>query len=252
AHSLLGDICSEEGLLEDAQTHYSQAMHYGNVPSDQRKLDSISQRITDRNAAAVISSLGLPTTKPRAKVWAISSATFVAAIGIAGYFIGQSSLAKGRSPVVTVPIVIDPPKEAPPVTVDPEPVRTAPEPIVQTKTVLVSTATAEDNAITGELKSKSAEPDSIVDARKDMRTGQITVTLSSTEGQDYKILASKFAITVLDGAADCPQVTVRVEKAKKLIYEADVLRADLVTSRDGGGQPDPLQLLRNEWSAVTQ
>ncbi|MBL8048689.1 MAG: tetratricopeptide repeat protein [Chthonomonas sp.] len=245
---MLGEVYADQGELDKALPYLDQAATARpHVRQIQEKRDALKKRIADREVANVVSQLGLPTTKSRAKVWAIGSAAFVFAVCLLSFFLGRM-MDRGQKEV-SVPITLTPvqqAKSAPPVTQEPEPQT---DPVTPTKrdngVTIIDFRPDEDKQLLSSLKSSMTEPESLTEARRDNRTGHIQITLRDANNADHKAMAGTAAAAVLRAMTDCPMVSVRVEVGSKLTYEADMARADweALTAPDAV----PSSALKNEW-----
>lgn len=242
---MLGEVFADQGDLEKALPYLDQAavLRPHSRPLIEKR-DELKRRIADRDVASVVAQLGLPTTKSRAKLWAMMSAAVVFGFALLSFFLGRA-MDRGQKEV-SAPIDIQPIKTAQ-VT---EPEVTEPDaPVVPTKRdsgiTIIDFRPDDDKQLLSSLKSQVPEPDNLTEARRDNRTGNISLTLRQLAGADNKTVAATYAATVLRAMKDCPGVSVRVEVASKLVYEADLTRAAL----EGATEPNtpPAQLLSNEW-----
>lgn len=239
AHTLLGDIEAEEGDLVHAAQWYEMALDLRPESEvDARKLEAIRQRIQDREARQTAQQLGLPTTRPRAMLFAgVAILVVVASVAIA-FVLGnrmQDSAAPRRE-IITTPIdagkveekePTSPPKIEP----DVSPPIAAPAPSPESSPPPL----AEDVALLTRLKADIPEGARLVSASQDPRDKSIQVTARADPGLEPRELAALLGVGVLDASPDCRRVTLRLVDPTALVLVADVRREAAEASREAIG-----------------
>ncbi len=106
-HTLLGDIYSDQGLLEQAAQWYELSLDLDpSSLADKQKLDDVREQMHERDHISSVEQLGLPERHNSQKVWniGIAAVILVAAVGL-GYAIRSGRMASANAnSVVTTPI----------------------------------------------------------------------------------------------------------------------------------------------------
>lgn len=240
AHTLMGDISTEEGDLEAAREWYELALDLApDSQVDQQKLDSLRQRITEREAAQTAIQLGLPTSKSGAKKFAFASAVFIVLVGVAFFFLGDWARAKrdaGPTPI-TSPIVFGEAEASG--SRGPE-LNTLPvvEPVEEPRTEIPkipnpNAASLPDGTLLETLRSRCLDGSSIVAASEDPRATLLTVTMLAGQDTPVKRLAARVGLSALKSYPDIKRVALRVFVANKLVFVGDVTADSLKAALEG-------------------
>lgn len=268
AHTLLGDICSEEGDLPHAAEWYEMALDLEpeNI-ADQNKLESVKQRMADHEAASTAQQLGIPTTKPKAKVFAAVVICFVILIGVGAFFLGDYFRAKhGPAGTVTTPVELggEDPGTTQQTDAVPNATGTTPSPVDGDKPVqsppIVNEPTSvvtDDQKDLENVRAKCARGDSILEAKFDPRIKPPTVllTFKIAGAEDVKAAVAELAASALD-QLEISRATVRAVRDGRVVFIADMEKGDLAAvapdATTGKRAPDALiALLKNQWENPT-
>lgn len=239
AHTLLGDIEAEEGDLVHAAQWYEMALDLR--PESEvaaQKLARLRQRIQDREARETAQQLGLPTTRPRALVFAGLAIVLVLGSIITAFVLGGRMREPGarKREVMTAPIqaavpVADPTPKAEAESRSEVPV----PPPVPTATPESPPAVAEEVTLLARLQEEIVEGSRLLAARQDPRDKSIEVTARADQANDLRELAALVGVSILDRHADSKRVTVRLSDRNALVLVADVQREIVEASREAIG-----------------
>lgn len=262
AHTLLGDICSEEDDLQHAAEWYEMALDLEpENQADHKKLESVRQRIADHEAATTAQQLGIPTSKSKAKVFAAVIVCLVLLIGVGAFFLGDYFRSKRvGGGTVTTPIELGsedsgtqaPVKSVPdsgptPDSVDPNKTVTNVPPVQEP-----IGAVTDDEKDLERVKARVAHGENILEAQFDPRSNPPTVILSVkiNPGDDPKSTAADVGSSAID-VLGVTKVTVRTVRDGQVVFIADLEQSDLGTIElDAAGKRphDALVgLLKNRW-----
>ena len=259
AHTLLGDIYSDQGLLEQSAQWYELALDLDpSSVTDRQKLDDVRDQIRERDHISSIEQLGLPEPLPRNKAWlsgmAVACLVLLLAAGFAfrhGKFGGS-----GEPAVITTPIRALPDNSA---------ARVASVPSQSTHTFEPATtppvdysppslAPFEDRALAQLVTQHSSVSSHLVSVLQDPRAKIITLTYSCGADEDERRIGAMLARTALEQSPDSIQVTIRMMRNDRLSYMADVLRSrlDETLNQDWQTKAGSLEawipyVLTNEW-----
>lgn len=262
AHTLLGDICNEEDDLRHAAEWYEMALDLEPENTvDRKKLDTVRQRMSDHEAASTAQQLGIPTTKPKAKLFAAVVVCVVVLIGVGAFFLGdylRSKKAGGGT--VTTPVQIGEEDKgasnAPPISQ--EPVSTVPEPEAKKPNdapaaPLISAASSiDDQKDLERVRSECVHGASIVEAKFDPRSApaSLTVTFNLSSAEDTHGASAEVASSAIEKLG-VGRVTVRAVRDGKVVFIADMDAADLASvqpNSDGKKTPEALaNAFKNVW-----
>lgn len=236
-HTLLGDICAEQGDLEQAVQWYELALDLDpQSTTDRAKMLAVRERIRQRDTAAGAEQLGLPDRNANVPVLAILAVAILAMVALGSYFIGAGYKAKeSASRVIDTPI--DAPKSESAVPAPPSP---------QTPLLKMHESSA-DHDFGVQVAQKSAQPVSILEVTSDPRNRAITITYAAGANEDEKRLGAEVARTALDLSQETLTITVRAIREDALIYMADATRAHYQTIDPTAGDSWVTHLMSNEW-----
>ncbi len=241
AHTLMGDISTEEGDLEAAREWYELALDLApDSKVDQQKLDSLRQRIAEREAAQTAIQLGLPTSRSGAKRFALASAVFIVLVGVAFFFLGDWARARrdaGPAPI-TRPVIFGDPEH----TKEPGPSPTLPvEPPKSDEAASVpkvpgpDTGSLPDGALLQNLRTQCLDGPSIVSASEDPRATMLTITMLAGRDTPVKRLAARVGLSALKNYPEIKRIALRVFVANKLVFVGDVTADSLKSTLESAG-----------------
>jgi tetratricopeptide (TPR) repeat protein len=231
-HTLLGDICSDQGRLEQAAEWYELSLDLDpNSQADQQKLDDIRDQINERDHISAVAQLGLPKQRVSTPTWTITGITIVILMAIClGYAIrygriGDNSqpqvidtpIRAGKMDVVPVNLPQDTlhPKSSAPI-LDNHPLNSPVPP--------VSTIPKDDQELQDIVAHKSKWGPRLISIKQDMLTKITTVVFSWPEGENEREIGSDLAKTVLESTPDPSTIILRAMRKDKLMYQAEVSR----------------------------
>lgn len=249
---MLSEVCADLGQFEEAHQALERAANaHPHVELIRRRREQLKRRMADRDVAQLVSDLGLPTTRGRAKWWAIGSALFVFSLALFTFFWGQRMSRRGTE--FTAPIELQSTQKVGATEPEPEPTEGNPSPVRREPAVtIVDMRPDDDKELLGALKSKLTNPNALVGAAKDKRNSRLTLLIHAEPGEEYRTRAAAVAAEVLGLQPDSPQANIRVEQGGKIVFEADLVRADLDVKNEDGSSTDPAKLLRDEWMRQSQ
>lgn len=240
AHTLLGDIEAEEGDLVHAAQWYEMALDLRpESEADARKLEAIRQRIQDREARQTAQQLGLPTTKPRALLFAAVAIVVVLASVATAFVLGNRL--RGSSPtkreIITTPIQAGPPEDTAAGVPAPESKTEVAPPAPTTAPVTEPTTSpiTEDANLLARLKAEAIEGARLTAAEQDPRDESIEVTARADQVGDLRELAALLGVSILDRTPESRKVTIRLTDQGALVFVADVPREVVDGAREAIG-----------------
>lgn len=209
ANVLLGDICTEKGDLEQAMQWYEMALDLTpESQAAQHKLGSVRQRFKDKETVQTVEQLGLPTTKSRAGIYAISLIVAIFIIAVVAYVLGFKHEQK---------VVMN----------DPAVIRARGSLEAGSNSAngaIGAAALREDEPLLRTIQGTGTEGARVMAAIEDPRSHALTVTYSVLEGEDPRSLGATIAAQALDTVTETPLVTLRGVKQGHVIYVADAMR----------------------------
>ncbi len=265
AHSLLGDIYSDQGMLEQAAQWYELALDLDpeSVP-DRQKLEDVREQIKERDHISSIEQLGLPeaSTAPASRYILVGVAGIVLLLGFV-YAARHGKLGGSAEPsVITTPIraVQDVPDSRVASTAPTETkiieVPSNPPATTSETTTTPATPLPDDRPLFQLVSQKSTEGAHLSNIVQDPRNKTVTLTYTCAADDDEHKIGATLAKTALEQAPDAPMITIRAMKGERLIYTADVPRARFLETLTDEWQaksasPDAwvTYILTNEWPA---
>lgn len=244
AHTLLGDIEAEEGDLVHAAEWYEMALDLKPEAEMARaKLDALKKRMKDHEVATTAEQLGLPTSRPRALVFASVIVVFIVLVGAVAFALGDRLRAR-RQPApaaVTTPIEFAADTTATTKAADtPVVEKTAPvEPEAREveSTPPVVTGPVEDIDLQRRLSAQCVEGSRILFASEDPRDKTLTLTATAgNAGEDDREIAALLGVSALEQATGAPRVIVRLMHGNELAFMADVTRETMTAARSQIGE----------------
>lgn len=243
ANVLLGDICTEKGDLEQAMQWYEMALDLTpESQAAQHKLELVRQRYKDKETVQTVEQLGLPTTKSRAGIYAISLIVAIFIIAVVAYALGFKHEQKA---VMNDPAVIR--------------ARGTLESGTRQGAGSPGGAVREDDPLLKTIQGTGTEGARVLAAIEDPRTHALTVTYSLLEGEEARSLGASIAAQAFESISEAPLVTLRGVKQGHVAYVADAIRTryeeTLAQSWKTDHASDPNawvdHVLLNEWPAQT-
>ncbi len=246
AHTLMGDVYSDLGDLENAAQWYELALDLDpSSETDKQKLEAVREQIRARDAGQATNELAVPDhTKSTPALLGLALAIF-AVIAIGAFMLGRGTQV---APVVRRPISA--PLESAPVT---DPASSA-----HGLGVPGLNPALEDRTTMQTIAQHSPLGARLVSAITDPRTKNLTLTIAVTGSDDDRRIAAELAKTAVDQLTDASVVTVRVVRSDHLDYVADVQREKVLQVETpqwqaSAASPDAwiTSVLMNEWTPQT-
>jgi hypothetical protein len=246
AHTLLGDIYAEQGELEQAAQWFEMALDLRpESQNDRRKLEAVKRRMSEAEAASTAQQLGIPESKDGAQRRLYVTVMLVAFIGIASFLIG-GAISKKQQPDTAPAIINDPIIAGKPDRIEEPPVQE--EPTVQVPQQPVWPGNQLDQQIASLIATKFAIGKNLVSVHEDPRGPSLSITAVQGDLADPALVCVEFAKAVFAEFSSYAQITVLVELSGRVIFAADVTRADY--QRVQTESLDPLAMLSRTWSIV--
>ncbi len=261
-HTLLGDICSDQGRLEQAAQWYEMSLDLdpGSLV-DRQKLDDVRAQIQERDHISSVTQLGLPDSKLITPKWMVVSGISIVVVAIAiGYAIklGGLDYSSGpqvvRTPIKATSVNLDPgvgPTDH--VGVKPPIITPGTSPVSGTSTATPVAWPKDDKQLKLEVTANTKWGPRLLSLTQDLKTKITTLSFASLEGESEREVAADFARAVFEATQDPDMVTLKAVRNDKLIYQAEAPRekyAETQTSewRDKQDSADAwiLYILTNE------
>lgn len=266
AHTMLGDICAEQGDLAQAKDWYSMAIELNpDSEPDQKKLKAIESRIKEREAASTAQHLGLPEKRPSYGGFIVATILIVVVVGVVSFLAGNylQKVKTAQKPIVGTPIVIQNSNKTN------EPVGTTGETGQQSPTGGQEQAkddpkpqepTNPDGAFLQRVMTQCQEGNRVLSAMQDPRSKAAVITFAVQNSEDPSEIAATLGSSFLAVFVDCPVVMLRASSGGQLLYCAD-MRVEDLSSEKGAEQNDPnappsmdalKRALTNTWPRTAQ
>ncbi|MCH7905288.1 MAG: hypothetical protein IH944_12090 [Armatimonadetes bacterium] len=235
AHTLLGDIYAEQGDLEQSSQWFEMALDLRpESENDQRKLESVQQRITQQEAAESAEQLGLPTTKPRAQQYVFLTAIFIAIIGVVGFFLG-TNLAQAGDPdtnsIISETIDVTPGRSPDGSSEEPSPTEvTAPWAATDGTSLAEITVMGSINQQLGGLPR-------VVRVTKEMGQPFLEVTAAIAQTENPEQVATQIVAALMRSYDYYQEVKVRLMDGQHVLWVGTMSTAAYVESQEEGGEP---------------
>lgn len=250
AHTLLGDLCAEQGDLSHAAEWYELALDLDPTSAaDRAKLEEVRRRIQTQEVADTAKQIGIPDSAPRARLYLVLVTVFVVVVGVAAFFLGQAL--RDREQPAAPPmesIALDEPieKRTEPMPTAPGSATVPPEAGIPGQTPANPTPAGprDDAELLAQAKALP-EGGRVTGAWLDPRDGAVVLTFAVEEGIDPAVPALALGRAVLAARAAAPKAVLRAQQGDAVIYVADLERANLPP--DGQDPPEGAKLLTNEW-----
>jgi len=231
-HSLLGDIYCDKGQLEQSAQWYGLSLDLDpSSLADKQKLADVIDQIRERDHISSAAQLGLPDSPKAGYSWKFAGAAVVIIMAaVLGY-----AIRFGKIGNYVEPQVVQTPIRATPETVVPVILSTAGKSprgglaVVGSNLPPDHTATPmvypkDDHELTEEVVAKSKYGVRLISLAQDLKTKITTVTYSSVEGEDVRVVGADLAKTIFELTEDPETVMLRAFKGKKPVYQAEVPR----------------------------
>ena len=252
AHVLLGDVFCEEGDIAQGVQWYEMVLDLEpNSEHVQKKLEEARRTLSDREAADIARQLGLPTSRSRAKTFALLTIAFVVLVSLTFFAIGDRSGAS-RQRTISTPTTI---RDASTTIKDwnVAPIQTTPR--TTTENPVSLNPPDSDSSLLHKLSQTCMHGDRLVQVTDDPRHQSLTVTFRSSAGEDPRILAAKIGASILGSSKDYDLVTMRAMNNGHVVLVADVSTEALAKAQQGFRSPPEtwsqealLALLSDSWS----
>lgn len=248
AHTLLGDIYAEQGELDQSIQWYEMALDLRpESENDRRKLNVVSKRKTDQEAASTAKQLGIPETKPRSQQMVFVSAILVAVVGTASFFIGGALNKKNEpapKPKITAPIDVGSLIGKSPM-IEPDAVSDDAPTEGSSPVTPSSFGTRTEQEVKDLLASEAGLAGRVMAVYEDPRTYEVLVTVASAEGESPKETSTKVFKAIFKSFPGYVQVTVKVVEGGRTVFIGDANLAAYRAAIEEGKEPD--SALVNVW-----
>jgi hypothetical protein len=224
ANTLLGDISAECGELDQAISWYELALDL--VPeskADQEKLAYVKHRKNEHEAATTAQLLGLPTTRSKGVLVAVTLLVFIVLVGITSYYVGRRIVTARVEPRT----VIDIPVEVPDSNVQSQEHPATPEHSTTLPTSALTVSAKEDKDLHSRIRSSANVGERMFETLFDPRTKQVVLTYSMVLGEDARLIGAHLAVAALNESPQTHTVVIRAVLDGSLAMVADVTREDL-------------------------
>ena len=263
AHILLGDINSDQGLLEDAAQWFELALDLDSSSSQVgQKLEDVREQIKERDHISSIEQLGLPESKGTSKNSFLVLAGVCTLVVLSVIYAARHGKLGGESQptVIRTPIQATPDMVPASLAVSSVPSNSAtpntPPPSTSTIEAPSQSITGDDRDLYVLISQKSPMGSHLVSAIQDPRVKTVTLIFTCGSDEDARKIGAVLAKTALEQLPDTNTVTVRAMRLDKLSYTADVTRDKLAETQTTDFQqqsnsPDAWvdHVLSNEWPA---
>jgi len=261
AHTLLGDIYSDQGLLEQSAQWYELALDLDPTSSsDRQKLDDVREQMKERDHISSIEQLGLPEVKaPEISKYGIATVIGLIILLSIVYAVRHGKIGGSSNPtVITTPIRATPDMNAavaPTGNTNAKPSDST-TPVTSNNDDASATigAPSEDRNLFQLIAQKSTVGTHLVSVLVDPRTRNATLTYTCAPDEDERKIGALLAKTALEQSAESTMVTIRSTKSDRLTYMADVPRTRFSETQTADWQqkatsPDAWipYILTNEW-----
>lgn len=222
AHTLMGDVYSDQGELESSVQWYELALDLdpsSNV--DRQKLEAVRSRMRDREAASAAEELGIPSAAPNVPLIAAVAVVLLLVIGFGSFLLGKRALAQ-REPVVNKPFTATSPASdgksaiTAPKTAEFDQQVPAPAPALN--------APQEDRTLAQLISQRSEVGSHLVSVQQDPRSKVLFITYATAPSEDVRKIGAQLAQTAFAQVPDAMVVTVRGTVGERLAFVADVHR----------------------------
>lgn len=238
-HTLLGDIYSDQGRLEQAAHWYELSLDLDpNSWAEKQKLDDIREQIKERDHISSAQTLGLDevgAVRPAWIVLGVASFLFIS-YGVFyvirhGHLGGSNDQPVVKTPINAIPDNVDPKRElvasntvagvAPPAS---SPVDGLTSGNAVTGNAPITGSSKDDKDLELTVREKSDFGDNLVSLVTDPRTQTVFLTYMVGPKDNERIIGTNLAKTLFDTTSDPETVTIRAMRFEKLLFMADVPR----------------------------
>ena len=238
-HTLLGDIYSDQGRLEQAAHWYELSLDLDpNSWAEKQKLDDIREQIKERDHISSAQTLGLDevgAVRPAWIVLGVASFLFIS-YGVFyvirhGHLGGSNDQPVVKTPINAIPDNVDPKRElvasntvagvAPPAS---SPVDGLTSGNTVTGNAPITGSSKDDKDLELTVREKSDFGDNLVSLVTDPRTQTVFLTYMVGPKDNERIIGTNLAKTLFDTTSDPETVTIRAMRFEKLLFMADVPR----------------------------
>lgn len=259
AHTLLGDIYSEQGDLQQAAEWYEMALDLNpKSESDRRKLDEVRHKMEMKDKAETVEQLGIPEKAPRSGLFIAICTAAIVLVGAGAFWVGtafQGMKTAKNETILNRPVNLKPdkkPEPTPAKTDGKEPAKEDPKPETSTPTANDGAMSASDLGLLNVLRSQGAAGTQIAAVIEDPRTPTIIVTAQQGQDATPELTASKVAVDVYSSFNKYNTITVKVVSNSNVVFVADVTMENYNTASANGKGPELATadgLFTNSWHA---
>lgn len=234
AHTLLGDIYAEQGDLEQSSQWFEMALDLRpESENDQRKLESVQQRIAQQEAAESAEQLGLPTTKPRAQQYVYVTAIFIAIIGVVGFFLGTNLAQAGDPDTNLISETIDATPGATPAGSGQQPSGAE---VTAPWAATDGTSVAERTVMRSINQQLPGLP-RVVRVTKEMAQPFLEVTAAIAQTENPEQVATQIVAALMQSYNYYQEVKVRLMDGPNVLWVGTMSAAAYVESQEEGAEP---------------
>jgi len=230
-HTLLGDICTDQGRLEQAAQWYELSLDLdpGSLP-DKQKLEDVRDQIRERDHISAVVQLGLPAARTSAPTWTLVGGAIVlimaAGLGYAIRFGRLGSTPQNeviRTPIKAVAANIIPALSEVDRGIKAPVMPGNGNPAGEAGAVPV-TWPKDDQELKMEVVAKSKYGPRLLSLTQDLKTKITTVVYEFVESEDERVVGSDLAKAVFESSEDPATIILRSKAKDKLMYQAEVPR----------------------------
>lgn len=268
AHTLLGDIADDRGLIEEAERWFELALDLdSDSVTDRQKLEDIQARRKVQESVSTIEQIGLPTKRPLP--WMNIALASIAILSLTyAAFVSIEKKARQKTPdIISTPVSVSPDSVTP---APQEPANSKPNADSPNVTAEVpakpsdSVATnpggindVQDMSLMRTLAQHSPYGSLLVEVQNDPRVKEVTLAYAARPTDDARAIGADLARTTFEQSPTTMQVVVRALRDTHLLYMADVSRAKYAETLSSQWQqanantPNAFAnaVLTNEWNA---
>jgi len=257
ANQLLGDLCAETGDLAQAKEWYELALDIApNHAQIQKKLNDVQQTLEHAETEGLVEQLGLPPSKPKNGLVAVSLAVLVLGVGAVAYVLGTQKPNVNSANGVTRTEI-----QAPATTSDnpqPDPPQADSQPTNPTTSPANAVGSTEETSLTQLVSQRSANGSRLLGQVMDPRTNLLTLTYKAEPSDDKRNVGAELAATTFENGPNVRLITLRAIENGAVAFVADARREAYEETKaeswkqENGTDPGALakHILTQEWPAT--
>ncbi|MBS1723631.1 MAG: tetratricopeptide repeat protein [Armatimonadetes bacterium] len=251
AHTLLGDICTDQGDLRQAATWYEMALDLvPDSPAEKQKLNAVQERLRVAEAAEAAKQIGIATTQPKPWPYIALVGVLLLCVGIGAFALGRGPLERKAESTIQTPVNVTPTTGGAPESAG-QPPKTDEPPVNP-----VAEASSADAALLKGLVAAGAEKTTFLSAVQDPRGPCATVTVASVTDEVPNVTAIRAGLEFYKVFAAYTKVTIRVIHESATVLAADLTQQAANTAKAAIEGGDSLEsqaqvMLSNVWTPTT-